>query len=385
MRTTLIGFLATFLPTALLCLLLAPADASQRSWRPPIDVATAPHEPGALLDGTPAPVLACARPAVAAEPEASSASPNWITEEDSPPDPVQRGSGSVRIVLRDDVTDEVVTSKIQLWRLAAPGNEHWRAGDQRQAQGQAGDIFEGLPVGRYRVHVLGQRTGSEDPPAFVVRGLHAVQTLRVPMPRSFPVRLELYDEDGARIRRARLSSNRGMPRGRSDSTPTWRTARKLRSGAHVFRSFGGWGMGGGHRRGTLWTDADEAGQFTLADIDEPTRVSHEPVRHVVRLDGHNRVDVELEFQAPGTHVLRGVLLPIGPIHDAVLMPDGTRAIDHGAKFDIRSRAVLAKAGDAFRPRDVPVHVTVTLLGHDELKFVVRAGVEIAPIPLRARY
>ena len=67
-------------------------------------------------------------------------------------------------------TREPVATTLHLWRLDAPGNEHWTAGDQRQAiveVAAGGSWIRELPAGRYRARCVAERRGNDDPQEFV--------------------------------------------------------------------------------------------------------------------------------------------------------------------------------------------------------------------------
>ena len=53
--------------------------------------------------------------------------------EDPPEDPIGRGECSLILQAFDADCGEPIDARADLWRLNAPGNEHWRAGDQLQA------------------------------------------------------------------------------------------------------------------------------------------------------------------------------------------------------------------------------------------------------------
>jgi len=63
-----------------------------------------------------------------------------------------------------------------------------------------------------------------------------------------------------------------------------------------------------------------------------------------------------------------VSVPLWPLTNAVRLPDGRRAVDADAKFDIECRALLERPDTERSWRTIPVHVAVTLLGYERLKF-----------------
>jgi hypothetical protein len=101
---------------------------------------------------------------------------------------VERGDCAISLRVLDAETEQPVASTVDLWRLDAPGNEHWTAGDQLQATADVpveGARIEALPAGVYRPVCLAARYSAEDPPPVRVEGALTEVTFRILVPRKF--------------------------------------------------------------------------------------------------------------------------------------------------------------------------------------------------------
>ena len=336
---------------------------------------TRTHAP-TLIGGTP---TARGEPSVEPSPQTAAPEKPAATDAASVVDVLERGPCAVRVKLRDAATGTAVASQVQLWRLDAPANEHFVRGDQLQATAQAtwneSHLFTGLPAGRYRVHVGEQRRGTEDPPAFVVDDQARTVVFDIPMPRTWRAVLEVYDASGRLLTDATGASS-GQEDWCRQYMPPWRTIRRRRGtpvGAkeeclhfeeccEETEEIGEW----------IWERCFEG--FMLDPLPEHTRATTFEYSYTVRLAGRSDVELFATCEAERDHVYRAVSVPVAPVHDAVLLPDGSRAIDHDkADFKIRCFAKLANPFQVFDARDHVVCVKVALEGFVPLKFHVTPG------------
>jgi len=107
------------------------------------------------------------------------------------------GSTTLKVVAVD--TDgAIVASHVELWRIDAPGNEHWTGGDQLQAQAFVpieGWLFTRLPEGRYRL-VCHAQVFDEAPLEVVVLAPRTRLDVPIRVPRSFRIRVAVRDRFG---------------------------------------------------------------------------------------------------------------------------------------------------------------------------------------------
>jgi len=145
-----------------------------------------------------------------------------------PPDPLEPGAASARVTLFDDASGKPVASTVVLWRLAAPGNEYWSAGDQavvRDEVPEGGRTFRGLAAGEHRATCLAERAGAPDPEPFLVSG-HTEVTLFLALPSSRPVRARLA-LDGEVVRHADVHFD-ALGEDEASRAPTWVVQREVR-------------------------------------------------------------------------------------------------------------------------------------------------------------
>jgi len=208
------------------------------------DAVAAPFAPsllGALPPPLPPPVPAATpegpEPAPS-EPEPEKPDPEEAEpgEPECPPeDPVERGSLSLFVLLADEATGEAFPSTMQLWRLDAPGNADYEAGDQLQERvevAREGSWIRDLPAGRYRVLIHRQAPGTEDPPPFEIADRETHREFRVPRPGRFATRVRIYDENGALITRAKVREL-GVCNSFEDPMPGWARLRRSRAGGEI--------------------------------------------------------------------------------------------------------------------------------------------------------
>lgn len=153
------------------------------SVREPVDA------PRPAQEGTPASVEELAPP-----PE------EWVLEDESdrPPDPVESGPASLFLRLIDAHSGDAIASRLELWRIEAPGNADWSAGDQLQLTADVpaeGARFPSLPEGRYRASCA-RADGGSVLPEFEVRAPHTEVELALELPGDFEVRVHFLDRFG---------------------------------------------------------------------------------------------------------------------------------------------------------------------------------------------
>jgi hypothetical protein len=117
---------------------------------------------------------------------------------DLPPDPTQTGPASLTLRLFDAHSGEPCASRVELWRVDAPQNDGWSAGDQLQASVEVdldGARIPDLPEGRYRA-ACERAAASQELPEFEVRAPHTAIELWVEQPGEFELRVHFVDRFG---------------------------------------------------------------------------------------------------------------------------------------------------------------------------------------------
>lgn len=287
-------------------------------------------------------------------------------------DPLETGDCAIHISLVDAATRDEVTSVVQLWRLDAPGNVNFERGDQKQAQvlvPKTGHRFEDLPAGRYRIHVEAQARGTEDPPAFEVAGASDNQHFSLPMPGRHAAFLQIYDEQGVPVLEARTNGGSRRRSTRGFKTPRWRVPRKRKRDTEIIGIGGGAGGAFSGRHRTRAVQAERDG-FRLGLVTQPSRTKASWRAYSFEVADGTNVNVDARYGADRTHIFHAASVPMAPIHDAVRMPDGTRALDHGASFYTSCKARLVAPYEIFDARDHRVMIDVSLFGYEKLHFEI---------------
>ena len=290
-----------------------------------------------------------------------------------PPDPVEQGECALFVRLVDAATGAPVESSIDLWRLNAPGNEHWLDGDQLQLRtdiAQTGTTLRDLPEGDYRPVCAAQRFAAEDPPPVSVLGPLTEVTIQIELPRPFHVRLRLFDANGHPLPEAAVRRSGGGWTQR-DHAPAWRKRRDLRdppastTGLFVGRG-GASSMGLG---GRAHAQPQPAAGYTLGPVAESPK--HRALTHSYRAEVEGLSDVSLSIRGDRaderTYV--GVMAPIETLVRDVRLPDGRPAAAAGARIYAWCSAVLAE--EATRPdfwRHLEIDVSVEMPGYKRLRF-----------------
>ncbi len=120
-------------------------------------------------------------------------------EWEMPEDPPQQGDCDLQIDFVDSITGVAVAGQAKLYRLNAPGNEHWTDGDQLQLSAWASDghfIAAQIPPGKFRAYPLFARIDAPTPEAFKVEGFLTRVTQQVEMPQKELLHVQLFRSDG---------------------------------------------------------------------------------------------------------------------------------------------------------------------------------------------
>lgn len=296
-----------------------------------------------------------------------------VDPKDAPPDPVQTGDCTLALTLTSDIDATPLSTTFELWRIGEPGNEHWTAGDRRiqtleTEEGRA--TVHDLAAGRYRVHAHGQRDKSNDPKAFAVSGAMTEITLSLPAPRRFQVRLRVYDQAGRFVLRGHKQSGGASSYSRSgDRKPSWVERRRLREGILNRGSSIGCGCGSGGGRGAKVAVEALDGTFDMLTMRESERRRSWSCTWYLHPEEGTKVSVYARSDTARDRVFVGATLPLAELHDAIRLPDGSRAIDAGARIRAECSAVLV-GEDGVEPdwRRLPIKVRVYLRGYADLTF-----------------
>jgi hypothetical protein len=307
----------------------------------------------------------------ATTPEAATNAKSTDTYQRLPPDPIERGTCSLEVQLTGEGDELPKHVSLQLWRIAAPASEHYGVGDQRVATGDErnGRVeWHELAEGTYRIFCPEARRGSEDAPAFAVRGASTRMTLAIAGTREVPVFVRLVDEYGAPLVEGKRRSGGTMKSG-LDAQPPWHVQRPLLRG-------GFWGRGGATSFGSCHASdrpvvASPDG-FALDTQREAARATRWADRWTLTFAARTSVEVSARsddacFPGPLRYV--AVSLPLDPIAASVRMADGRLATQAGAKLSAVCEAmVVPHDGSWLDPRSLPIEVQVTLQGYAPLEF-----------------
>lgn len=318
-----------------------------------------------------------------------------LYEEELPPDPIQLGESSLEMKLLDSLTKEPVSGTVQLWRLKAPGNEGWFAGDQLQHKAEAVDgVFRAdqLPEGEYRIYALFAREGAESGAAFRVEGRSTALTQDVIMPHPEEIILVLYRTSGTRIlgvegegfswQEGGSTSSHGY-----DIEPDWLEHRWPRQDG-VFESMsmgGGWG-GGNHR---TWKAMEPNffgyGLGTRRQDSRGNKTNH---RFYIR-EGDEE-GMELRIRARGANHYVAVYVSPDEVLERIVFPAGApfRDLRESVSIDVFAHPVFhTDGGDGPSAEtillDVPVNIRIKAEGFApfHITWKMREG-RLPELPLR---
>lgn len=338
-------------------------------------------------DGGPAPVVPAQTTAPAAAPrpkppraraappaeEPAPTPPAEVKREPRAPSPPPVGEHAIRIEVADDATQAPVAAIVRLWRLGAPADGDWTAGDLIQQGVEVpvtGATASGLPAGTYRIEVLSARIGAEDPPAFTVPETTAVR-VTASMPRPRPVRCLVLDADGVPVPRATATSLGTSRSGTRDpAPPAWASPRRIaRDESDFVISGGGFGgHGGGRVRRTLAANGPR-GEFVFEDMAESSRAEMRSRSDMLTWDGRTSVVVVArsgELEGPD---FLAVAVPLERVASHIVLPDGRTAVAAGATVTGTCHAMrLDGAPPSGAWRTIAVTVNVALEGYESAKY-----------------
>lgn len=354
---------------------LARGAAPNRATSPP-PAAEAMDLPG---ERAPAPALEANVP-----PEASAPEPEAPVEEaeltfdEEPEDPVEKGACVLELTVIAKTRGVLPPEgQVELWRLSAPGNEHWTEGDQLQASlplvhGFA--RFTELPAGRYRVRCSAERGGAPGPEPFEVACPTTAQTVEIELPRMFRVLLDVRDETGLPLDRGALAPATAS---RDFTAPSWVRARQLREKRN------GYGISA-----VEWTTPGSptpivAGPegFELGTYPESTAQLDRSRHATVLFEQRSSVRCPIRASGAGDQHLLAVSVATEPLLDCVRAPDGRTLRELEATLEVDCTAVTIESG-APPPdwRAIPLRVQIQCAGFESLAFEAT----LAQWPPRAR-
>ncbi|MCA9000587.1 MAG: hypothetical protein KDB61_01595 [Planctomycetes bacterium] len=247
------------------------------------------------------------------------------------PDPVETGECALVMSFYDAATGEAVSGNVDLWRIGAPGNESWSAGDQKQVSLPATDGVaraEDLPAGNYRAFPLFARAGSTVAPAFAVAGELTSVSIPVEMPKSVPTHLWLVNGQGQPIADSPGQRVEYMDRGYQKvfggRDPEWLTKRMPKdSNAILIVGYGG-GSSGSYRRD--WKPVESGGNgIPLGEIRQDTYEWSRSYRCGIRVNGVMRVTVYLNPSGIESYV--AVVPDRSLIHEHLQFPADARRFE----------------------------------------------------------
>ncbi|MBK8180449.1 MAG: hypothetical protein IPK67_16465 [Planctomycetes bacterium] len=319
------------------------------------------------VDRTPAPAPEANAPAEASAPEHEPPVEEVeLTLEEDPLDPIEKGACALELTVVAKARSVLPPEgQVELWRLSAPGNEHWSEGDQLQAsqtleRGFA--RFTELPTGQYRVRCSAERGGAPGPEPFEVACPTTTRTVEIELPRMFRVLLDVRDETGLPLDRGALAPATDS----QDFTgPSWvrrRQARQKRGGHGI--SAMEWG-----NSGALTPILAGPEGFELGTHPEST-TQHGRSRHAtVHFEHRSSVRCPIRAAGVGDQHLLAVSVATEPLLDVVLTPDGRTLRELEATLDVDCTAVTIEPG-APPPdwRAIPLRVQVRCAGFEPLDF-----------------
>lgn len=231
----------------------------------------------------------------------------------------------LQAVWGESLNGEPVATHFRLYRLDAPENEFYEAGDQAQFEGElpvAGRQLRLLPEGRYRVACWVGAKGSQDPPAFTVSGEQTKVSLHLLRPASATAYLQLFDENGlsvTQVDRRRIvneSSASGVP------PLDWVNWRAPKVGYYVM-SEGNLDFSSDFGPPVEHLDAGAEG-FALGRVRAPGKVESHRSLHHLGLPGYTDIEVPLAWDGQGQATWVAVIAPLERITDSLWFEYGDR-------------------------------------------------------------
>jgi len=302
---------------------------------------------------------------------------------ESHPDPLELGECSLHLEVFDRESQEPVRTVIHLWRLEAPGNEHWEAGAQHQATlevGVGGRWFRELPAGRYRARCLAERRASDDPHEFIVGGATTRHRLLIDRPREREVLVKLYTSAGEPIREAEFRLGSRGANSHSVSRPEWATVRapKFDAGFTGFGAGGGWS--GSRRIPWKLLQADADGWFRPGTVLEGQRDQTPTYRLEARA---GELAILSHYFDGDTEELQlvSVLIDAHPVERSVVTPDGRESHELEDRLRVTSGVLPHRDGQRDAWRRVPIEASRRWSSDDEdLEF--EFTLDELPLPTR---
>jgi len=305
---------------------------------------------------------------------------------DVPADPVETGECTLRLLLLDRATLAGVQSKIDLWRLDAPGNAEWARGDQLQLRAEIpeeGCELGGLPEGEYRVVVHAGRSDQPGSPPVVLRTPGTVFTVYVDRPELLPAWLKLTDGHGRPIQEAVATHLGSMVTSVAESAPDWVERRQVKDpnkssvqGGGAGGSFSGTHFSGYRKPVVAGPRGFELGPFP-ADAHEGQRTDW------IRFQRQGYCDVRCTVWGADREqrTYAGVMIRPDRIYHAIRLPDGTTADSFPAAVRVTSGTILEADARTGAPwREAPIDVTVEHPDYQRLNF--RFRLEDEPLETR---
>lgn len=278
-------------------------------------------------------------------------------------DAIEDGACVLFLKLVDAKTGAAQKGLMNLWRLNAPGNGNWSAGDQLQETAKVlheGREFVNLPPGSYRAVSLGSAFGSGYADAFQVGGALTEHTLLVQAPIEIETFVEIYNASGVRLEEIEVKDAGRSWQARKSSPPPWRVERVALHGNPIQQGGGGGGGGFGSSSHRSWRKLHASPQgFALGSFLQDSRERANQYRFDVRAPDGGVLELEIDrLPEPGGRLV-AVFMSTQDVLWHVVFPDGRNGESFESSNTVRAHPVLV---DAAHPdatwRDASVEVTV---------------------------
>ncbi len=223
-----------------------------------------------------------------------------------PPDPVEAGEAFIDLSLLDVDDGSPCSSQVVLWRIAAPANALWTAGDQDIAEAlvEGTHRFGPIAAGEYRLVCAEERAGAPQQDSYLVAGVTPI-TLRLERPKA---RLALLvpgpDQDiGAAALQAKFGPH--LTRYVEWRRPEWVVARSVQPD-YPWEFFEEWSSSDSDpavetHDWVLLPESPDGHELGLHPGDSRHRRTHRRVD--LLKDGDTWGAVVIENTAPGPHIL----------------------------------------------------------------------------------
>ncbi|MHC4955991.1 MAG: hypothetical protein ACYTGZ_19265 [Planctomycetota bacterium] len=282
-----------------------------------------------------------------------------------PEDPPEPGACVLKLSIVDAGTGKPTKSRVRLYRIDAPGNEHWTRGDRLRGKYDVpteGHEIVGLAAGTYRLSCAEQEATRDDDRAFFVSGAITRWTVHVHLPRKFTAWLNVHWPEGRRVKSASLKNRREATH--NWNTPAWFTPREPRHADRYVLSLAGSGGGSFSRHGTRFLNSAPT-RYSLGTYSGDSRGRQTRATRFWSGDGLTSVKVTIKGDRTDDREFTGIAYPVELVHAAVFLPDGSRAIDKGASIGAVCEAVEGSIEGA---RSQPLLVWARLEGYETLQF-----------------